>query len=143
MTNAADTKARRVQRMRGYGGEGGFMDLNMRALRRRDCQLGGGCWVVVGGCLVGGLETLEFSLGFGEGALQAALALGETVEQNGLVRRGGVSIESIRLGGFHANQFPLRDGHLPQVELFRVGLWPPFGFQGVAKLGELLAIFTG
>jgi hypothetical protein len=88
------------------------------------------------------LETLQLALGSGIGALQAALGLPETVEQGELVL-GIVGIfEEIYLTYFHANQFPLRDCHLLDVELFGPGLGMPFDFEVVAELSEFLAVFA-
>jgi hypothetical protein len=84
-----------------------------------------------------GLETLQLSLRSGIGTLQAALGLPQAIEEADLV---GVVLENVDFAYFQARQFPLRDGHLLQIELFGTGAGLPFGFQIVAQLMEFLAI---
>jgi len=69
--------------------------------------------------------------------------LPEPIEEGDLSLGAGGFPEDIRLADFHAGQFPLRDRHLFQIELFGPGVGLPFGFQIVAKLMEFLAVFAG
>ena len=46
-------------------------------------------------------------------------------------------------GQLDTSEFPLRDGHLLDVELLGPGFWVPFGFQVVAELVEFLGVFAG
>ena len=89
------------------------------------------------------MQTLQFPLRSGIGALQAALTLPEPVEEGDLSCGAGGLPEDIRLAHFHARQFPLRDRHLLQIELFGPGVRLPFGFQIVAKLMEFVAVLAG
>jgi len=50
-------------------------------------------------------------------------------------------IEDAFLGYFDARQFPLRDGHLLEVEMFGSGLRLPFGLEVIAELMEILGFF--
>ena len=51
-------------------------------------------------------------------------------------------LEDAFLGDFDARQFPLRDRHLLDVELFGSGLRLPFGFELIAKLMEVLGFLA-
>jgi hypothetical protein len=94
------------------------------------------------GKAAGFLQALEVALRSGIGALEAALGLPEAVEHGELGLGLGFVGEDIDLAYFHAVQFPLRDGHLLDVELLGPGLGVPFGFQIVAKLMEFLGILA-
>src|SRR5438045_7003926 len=88
------------------------------------------------------LKALKLALGSGIGTLKATLGLPETVEQGELIL-GAIGIfEEIYLAYFHAGQFPLRDRHLFDIELFGPGLGMPFDFEIVAKLSEFLAVLA-
>src|SRR5437764_3560755 len=80
------------------------------------------------------LKALQFALGSGIGALQAALALPKSIEQGELILSIVGIFEEINLAYFHSDQFPLRDRHLFDIELFGPGLGMPFDFEIVAKL---------
>ena len=47
-------------------------------------------------------------------------------------------VEDAFLGYFDLRQFPLRDGHLLEVEMFGSGLRLPFGLEVIAELMEIL-----
>src|SRR5438045_5868534 len=88
------------------------------------------------------LKALKLALGSGIGTLKATLGLPETVEQGELIL-GAIGIfEEIYLAYFHAGQFPLRDRHLFDIELFGPRLGMPFDFEIVAKLSERLTVFA-
>jgi len=89
------------------------------------------------------LNALEFALGAGKRTLHAALRLPETVEEGDLALSASDFVVDIGLAYFHASQFPLRDGHLLQVEEFGPGEGLPFGLEIVTKTVEFLAIFAG
>src|SRR5215831_15942832 len=74
--------------------------------------------------------------------LQTDLGLPEPVEKRDLdFDRSGFA-EQICFTQFHTRQFPLRDGHLLQIELFRPGPWAPFSLQIPAKMLKFLVIFA-
>jgi len=89
------------------------------------------------------LHTLQLPLRSGIGALEAALTLPEPIEEGNLSSGAIGFAEDIRLTHFHARQFPLRDRHLLEIELFGPGLGLPFGFEIVAKAMEFLTVFAG
>jgi hypothetical protein len=88
------------------------------------------------------LKTLQFPLRSGVGALHPGLRLPEPVEQQSLSFGGGVFLENPGFAYFHPRQFPLRDCHLLQIELFGSGSRLPFGFQIVAKLMKFQVVFA-
>jgi hypothetical protein len=89
------------------------------------------------------LETLQVVLGSGVGTLQAELALHQALEQGDLARLAGSFVEKgIVLYYLHAVEFPLRDRHLLDVELFGGGARAPFELEGVAKLVEVAAVLA-
>ena len=82
--------------------------------------------------------------GLRSGGCSEALPLGGTgSEQRDLDFGGGFLGYNAFFGHFDTGEFPLRDGHLLDVELLgpRGGL--PFGFQVVAKLLEVVGVFAG
>jgi hypothetical protein len=87
------------------------------------------------------LKSLQVALRSGIGALETALGLPKAVEP-GELRFGVVILEDIYLNDFHSGQFPLRDRHLLDIELFGPGLGMPFEFQIVAKVVEFGGIFA-
>jgi hypothetical protein len=78
----------------------------------------------------------------GIGTLQADLSLPEPVKKRELDFDMGGFAEQICFTQFHARQFPLRDGHLLQIELFRPGPRAPFRLQILAKMLKFLVIFA-
>ena len=126
----------RRERLSHLGGSSRTWGLRFR-LRRWNWLLG-----LLDGLAAGVLQTLQLALRSGVGALEAALGLPEPVEHGEL----GCGLRHVREDGcfpyFHAAQFPLRDRHLLDIELFGPGLGIPFGFEIVAKLIEFLAIFA-
>jgi hypothetical protein len=96
-----------------------------------------------GATAASGLQALQLALPAGIGALQAALRAPQTVEERDLVCGAQVLAEDIDLAYFEARQFPLRDGHLLQIELLGPGAGLPFGFQIVTKAMEFLAVLGG
>src|SRR5579864_4801172 len=97
-----------------------------------------GLWAGLG---ARGLQALQFVLRSGKGTLQAALGLPEAVQRGELIAGVGV-FEDVDLNYFHADQLPLGDGHLFDIELLGPGLGAPFGFQIVAKSMEFVGIFA-
>ena len=73
-----------------------------------------------------------------ERALQARLRLPEPVQQGDLVFSAELLCQETYFAYFHAPQFPLRDRHLLDVELFGSGLRQPFGLEVIAELMEIL-----
>ena len=90
-----------------------------------------------------GLESLEFMLGLGEGTLQAALILPDAVEERELEGSGDVLFEEAGFGDFPAGEFPLRDGHLLDVDLLGLGLRLPFGLEIIAETLEIFLALAG
>ena len=123
--------------MNGEESVDGWLRLLRRFFGRED--------VLLRPCLegAGGLDSLEFALRTGKRALHAALRLPETVQERNLGLGAGNFVVDVGLADLHASQFPLGDGHLFEVEEFSGGTGLPFGFENVAKVVELLAIFTG
>ncbi len=108
-------------------------------LRRGKRVKGWGGWM-----RAGLLETLQVVLGTGEGALQTALGLHETLQEGELVLGFfRVCLEGFVLGDLQADELPVRDGHLLDVAVFGGGSGAPLRFQVVAKLVKILAVFAG
>ena len=89
------------------------------------------------------LQMFEFALGPGERPLEAALRLPHAIKKRHLDLRGSGAAEDICFAGFHADQFPLRDGHLLDVELFGSGLRPPLDFEIAAEFLKAEVILAG
>jgi len=89
------------------------------------------------------LQTLKLTLRLGIGALQAALRLPEPLEQRDLDFGGGFLRYDAFFGQLDTSEFPLRDGHLLDVELLGPGFWVAFGFEVVAELVEVVGVFAG
>jgi hypothetical protein len=88
-------------------------------------------------------QALQFVLGAGEGALEAALGLPKTVEEGDLDAGAGVFAVDFGLREFHASEFPLGDSHLLDIEKLGAGAGLPLGFEVVAELVEVLTGFAG
>src|SRR5207248_3001306 len=128
-------EARKRGGSRGCGKRSRAVD-EVRLLRGRDI----GYWILDVGrrrlprlvarlFVPGFLESLEFPLCSGEGALQAGLRLPEPVQQRDLVFGAELLYQETYLAYLHAPQFPLRDRHLLDIELFGASLRLPFGLQ--------------
>jgi hypothetical protein len=68
--------------------------------------------------------------------------LPETVQERELGFGAIHIVKNCCFSDFHADQFPLGDRHLLDIELFGPRLRRPFNFQVVAKLIEFGAIFA-
>jgi hypothetical protein len=88
------------------------------------------------------LETLQFALRSGVGALKAALGLPEPVEERELALGAFHFLEDTCFAYFHADQLPLGDSHLVPHRTVRSWISAPIHFQIVAKLIEFLTVFA-
>src|SRR5947209_8146730 len=78
------------------------------------------------------LEPLEFPLCPGKRTFHAGLRLPKPVQEWDLVLGAELLYQKTCLAYFHAPQFPLRNSHLLDIELFGPSLRLPFGVEIVA-----------
>ena len=91
----------------------------------------------------GRLDSFQFALCAGKGALHAALCLPDAVEQRDLDFGACNFPIDVSFAHFHTSEFPLADGHLFEVEEFRAGTGLPFLFEKVTEAIEFLAVLAG